>query len=239
VVILLLSLVGASVVNSTVIKFGNDGTDRWFSINTMIRNSNGKYWSATGANLQLAINDVDGNGTVYLPQGTFTITTNIIIESGVKLQGSGMDSTILKAADSTYVAPIHTTNENNISIYDLTIDGNEDNGATGNAINIGNCTDFFVNNVYLLNYSGNGLRIYDDSTRGHISNVFSYCDLDTVQSFGFNDAENITMTNCYGWNNEGWVLDITQSSNCSIVNLILSKLIPLLSSPLTPVTLKP
>ena len=53
-------------------------TDSSDTVYTYIRNSNGNYWAATGANINTSINDlgVDG-GTVEIPDGTIIITDKI------------------------------------------------------------------------------------------------------------------------------------------------------------------
>jgi len=72
VVILILSSVGIWGVTRTI-------TDTSDTIDTYIRNSNGKYWEATGANIQLAINDLNFSmgGTVWLPNGAFEVAEPI------------------------------------------------------------------------------------------------------------------------------------------------------------------
>jgi len=58
------------------------------NIDTMIRNSNGKYWAATGANIQAAIWDLnDTGGTVWLPNGNFTISPDLDIDDNVLVVG--------------------------------------------------------------------------------------------------------------------------------------------------------
>lgn len=58
---------------------------------TKIMNSNGNNWTATEANLQVAIDDLtSGNGTVWLPPCDLTITSTIYINNtGVKIIGQG------------------------------------------------------------------------------------------------------------------------------------------------------
>ena len=73
------------------IKLGTDGSgDSWFGAIGVITNSNGKYWNATWSNIQLAVDDQDGNGTVWVPSGTFIPTSTLYINTThVTLQGQG------------------------------------------------------------------------------------------------------------------------------------------------------
>jgi hypothetical protein len=74
-------------------------TDSGDSIDTYVRNSNGKYWSMSEANIQVAINDLTysgnyKNGIVWIPGNkTITINTGIVLKKYVTLdlQGSCFD----------------------------------------------------------------------------------------------------------------------------------------------------
>lgn len=46
-------------------------------------------------NLQAAINACPAGGTVSIPAGTLTLTSEVALRSGVSLQGAGVDKTIL------------------------------------------------------------------------------------------------------------------------------------------------
>jgi len=46
---------------------------------SLIRNSNGNYWEATGNNIQLAINDAGSKGIVWLPGGTTLIASSTVV----------------------------------------------------------------------------------------------------------------------------------------------------------------
>jgi len=75
-----------SMVNGTTPRRINNSFD---NVDTLIRNSNGNYWAATGANIQVAIDDVNGStvggGTVWLPKENYTITDTIVIPYNVTL----------------------------------------------------------------------------------------------------------------------------------------------------------
>jgi hypothetical protein len=76
-----------------------------------ITNSKGNSWSASGDNIQVAINNLNGPGDVWLPAATLTVNKNIYISrSGVKIHGQGSKTVIVfhnarlisaKNADST------------------------------------------------------------------------------------------------------------------------------------------
>jgi len=71
--ILILSSVGVWGVTRTI-------TDTSDTIDTYIKNSNGKYWEASFDNIQLAINDLNtthGGGTVWLPAYDYVATEKL------------------------------------------------------------------------------------------------------------------------------------------------------------------
>jgi len=58
------------------------------TVATYIRNSNGKYWEATGDNIQAAIDDLGSDGgVVWLPNATISVMQVWINESGISLIG--------------------------------------------------------------------------------------------------------------------------------------------------------
>ena len=86
VVMLLFSVVGAYALTRTI----SDSSD---NIDTFIRNSNGKYWSATFDNLELAVTDLDENGTLYIPPGAYDVDDTLVLKN-ISLIGSSIHSTI-------------------------------------------------------------------------------------------------------------------------------------------------
>jgi len=105
-------------------------TGSHFNLTNKIYNSKGHIWNATWANIQLAINDVNGTGTVYLPQGTITGSTTLNIDDEVNLIGAGKDSTILDYSGTGKV--IYVDGVNNyvmgMTISDLYIKANNCTG---------------------------------------------------------------------------------------------------------------
>ena len=87
---------------------------------TMITNSNGKYWAATGANIQLAIDDLTSSGEVNLPSGTITNTVDITLDENITLIGTGI-STILNFTDSCLL--VYDTS--NVTLKDFKYESNE------------------------------------------------------------------------------------------------------------------
>ena len=180
---------------------------------TMITNSNGKYWSATGANLQLAIDDLNGTGgVVTLPVCNITLTDNIDIGKDVWLRGQG-ENTILFLGDGAngsmiinygYISSnqdayqgMQPTECPNITISDLTLNGNADGqdvwfnsgnyDALQHAIKL-----FWVNNSVIRNVNFKDITV--DGVNWKCSNNIKVIDCDfenlgmTYDTYAFNKS---------------------------------------------------
>jgi len=116
-----LSVVSVMSVTRTI-------TDTSDNVDTFIRNSNGKYWEATGANIQTAIDDLNNSGWagwVKIPVGTYMIPTGSPIRTynlTMTLQGtaSKFDSTTGKRYGTLFTT---TWNGGTIGDYIIEVGG--------------------------------------------------------------------------------------------------------------------
>ena len=139
------------------------------TMDTYIRNSNGNYWAATGANLQLAINDVGDNGWVKCPSGKITLTDNLDINNVVNFSLIGMNTELEIATPSSY------TGSSMISLYQseyILIEGFELDGKSvwnvsskdnGGGVKLRNTNFSTVRNCHIHNVMGDGIVISDDT----------------------------------------------------------------------------
>ena len=98
------------------------------NINTFIRNSNGKYWAATGANIQNAIDDLNNeSGWVELPPCDIELTSPIDLGDGCWLRGAG-NASILRLADDANCTMLRNYDRTNgnvfIRVSDIKLEGN-------------------------------------------------------------------------------------------------------------------
>lgn len=95
------------LISINVNSFTTTITDSSNDIETRISNSNGKFYEATAANIQIAINNIgSGNrGTVTLPaNNTISITTTIDLERNITLD---LGASTLIAGAGTRHARVH------------------------------------------------------------------------------------------------------------------------------------
>jgi len=183
--------------------------------NSLIWNTDNNSWLPTGANIQLAINDLT-TGTVQLPAGEIELTTatgEITFKSGIHVVGAGRGITTIKfedGADFTGEAMFFGQDLDNISVRDLTLDANGNSvTASSNTMDFKNCDDILISNVDVINSRGTGFCLVQKDA----SNFGSRFTLDNCRSFnngiggvyhGFIlDGDNITATNCEVDGNNG------------------------------------
>jgi len=100
VLVLVFALFSPSLFGTTI-NIGYDGSDTWSGGDEeLIRNSAGKVWSATSANIQNAIDDLSSGGTVFLPPGFFE-TASGFETNDVVVVGSGFDTQINLSGTAT------------------------------------------------------------------------------------------------------------------------------------------
>lgn len=124
--------------------------------------------------IQNAINAAVSGGTVYFPDGTYLINSDLtIVSNNVRLVGSGRSS-IIKSANASSANCIKVSNANHIIISDLQLDGNRLNQSGGvsysvNAgIRISQCDDVLVENIYVHDTYSQG--IYAENSTNLIIN---------------------------------------------------------------------
>jgi len=98
-------------------------------ISTKIRNSNGNNWDAIPENIPVAINDLSGPGTVWLPPNTvFDFNFILNLENDLTFLGAG-NTTVLKRANNSLqdimrIGEWESTGRHNIRIENMLFDGN-------------------------------------------------------------------------------------------------------------------
>lgn len=123
--------------------------------------------------IQYALDNIGTGGIVHVKAGTYNLDDSLDITlANTVLQGDGIGSTIFVLDDAINLELIEINNIRNITILDLTLDGNSPNQSTNNADGISS-------------FRGEHLQFHSLE----IKNVY-----DT--GIELNDAEDILITNC-------------------------------------------
>lgn len=182
----------------------SDGND--YFLNGTIQNSKGNSWTATGANIQLALNDLNttGNGTVWLPAGdTITVSSSIHVWSNYTLDMQG--ATLIPDDDFDVVVtyPQSKLMNGKIDVSSMgagfthaCIAPEAWNGALGQAWNggayYGNRT--VIKNMDLVgnkdNQVGSGIYFYNDNIAQH---HFFWMWIEDIQLLWFDTGINVSI----------------------------------------------
>jgi len=157
-------------------------------LDTFIRNSNGNYWEATGANIQAAINDLNPeippgyggyggtHGYVWLPGNTnFTIDSTLVIKKRVTLNMGG--STIIPSGNFD-VIKLRTSSQLRNGVIDVSSVSNFDRATISfNATDGFGITDHLaiVSDMELISDGLRGRGVYlntEGSADQHIIAIF-------------------------------------------------------------------
>jgi len=159
---------------------------------------------------QTAVSAVSGGGAVYVPAGTYVISATIEITSNIKLYGDGYMSQIKRDILVPAFDIIELQSTQNAIVADLYIDGvvKLDNNIPANrysAIRVWKSSGIKPANIWIDNvtikYTTNG-EIQPEGYRGCI----------TVE-----DASNVTLSNCYFYDNCGTCILLQNTSQEIIV----------------------
>ena len=197
-------------------------SDTHDDIDTFIRNSNGNYWEATGANIDMALDDLTTDGWVSIPEGTFTISSTITnTVHKITIQGRGRN-TVISLADNSNCHVI-SVGGNGWTIRDLVIDGNGDNQGAGAwyGIYTNNQDNVTIEHVGITNVDKAAIRGGGLIGSSYI-NVVS-CDIYNNNANGFEGEginNHIKIINCNFVNNTGAV--ITNEMICPSADWLIS-----------------
>lgn len=153
VVISLLLIACLSSVPAITYKYGTDGSgDSWFGPINAITNSNGGCWEATETGLQDAIDDLNNeSGWVDGGNNNISISSTIYLGTGCKLRN--VELYLVGNSDCTMIENYDITNGNDdIKIYYVTLDGNEDGQTADDSVGSWDGTRFNIPfGIYLIN----------------------------------------------------------------------------------------
>lgn len=158
-------------VDVTIASSGGSGTPIYFNVKTYGAVGNGSTDDSSAIQDAIDAAELVG-GAVFIPEGTYIIDTDLVIDSNnVQILGAGRGS-ILKAKASTDVNVIKVSGADHILIQDIAVDGNKTNidpitpgtqYILENAIWITGCNDVTVTRCHIHDHAAGGI-IADNST---------------------------------------------------------------------------
>ncbi|MFE9865860.1 glycosyl hydrolase family 28-related protein [Streptomyces sp. NPDC005506] len=160
--------------------------------------------------IQDAINDANsaGGGVVYIPRGTYKLTSALVLKSHVQIRGDGINATVLQQTSSSSHG-ISGSNLELVSIEDLLVDG--PGSGTGRGIYLGGTVviySFYVTmrNVMVRQFGDTGIFI-DDPVTTDLYNVTSKENggqgFFITCSDGGTAGTSTSLVSCYAHNNVG------------------------------------
>lgn len=155
------------------------------------------------AAINSAISAATNGGTIYLPPGTYVVNpaTGINLANNTRLTGSGTGSIIKVASHANATGNVVKAQSiSSVSVDNLMIDGNKTNqtNSTNYGLYFGTVTNGTVYNVWVQNFTGVGIHIYN-STGVKVLDNFS-----TANGYHGFECEQSTASTWQGnraWNN--------------------------------------
>ena len=177
-------------------------------------------------NSAITATNSDGGGKVYITPGTYYIDDRINLDSNIHLQGAGINETIIIGHADMGTGVIATSSKTFFTISDMTVDG-ESNVSRYSNVDIKGSADFILRDLHLKNPGCNAIRLYDDTHRGNISNIFcdnlgeSYHGI-SVGGSGEPYVSNININNVLINDCVGQSLDFSNSRDITVNNVIIN-----------------
>lgn len=210
---------GATLGYSVAMK----GPRPWVDVVAFGATGNGTTDDLASIQRAIMVSTTSGGGIVYFPQGTYSISNQILVPDKVIIQGAGMASTTIKAAsgfpsgrDVIHVGPNDSNNytspgytfAQSIQIRDIHLDGTNTSGISYGIAAFG--IDYFVaERVKISSTSAYGIIVQGTDTQPMKSPWVMYCHFNRCGRNGGGDslgggynseARYIfnTFENCYG-----------------------------------------
>lgn len=147
-----------------------------------------------------ALTALSSGGTLYIPAGTYIVNSEITVPYGnIKIEGEGIGATTIKikANYANQSALFVFDNINNVTVCNLTFDGNLSNQGISNitdnkqmALMIkGTSSNYLISNCYFINWGKDGVYIQTTNNKKITvsNNIFEYIRRNGVTVIGGQD----------------------------------------------------
>lgn len=165
-----------------------------------------------------------GGGALYIPADTTVTADGVEITKPVAVFGAGKTSKLQLTSGSTSGYLLRVSNTSNLTLYNLTIDGNGDTGSGQDGVQIRNVDGATVYNCRFQDFSGDALYIGNDGTGGNrCRQVIVYgCQFDdgSADHIAINDVDGCSITFCQFNNATGDGIEAIPTSASSLLRSI-------------------
>jgi hypothetical protein len=174
---------------------------------------------------------INGGGTLYIENGLYELSSQLLLYSNVCLVGQSKDETILQLMDYAepykYSGFIRSYEEENVTISDITLNGNKDNqyndslseyGKYGIYTELNN--HLFMNRVKVEKFISYGFDPHGNKTNWAHNLIITDCESNDNGKDGFtlDQTLNITFTYNNGTNNNRHGLNIVTGSKYGYIS---------------------
>lgn len=146
--------------NPHIFEISNDGIDGNIFVKEYRETKNYQLNVLNFANIQAALTSAT-NSSLYFPAGTYVIESRLNIPSNIKIIGEGQEKTklILSSSFLSNFEMLTSTSGTNISIENLTIDGNNNPTRLRPLLTLDVCNNIKITNVTVKNNSHIGIEL--------------------------------------------------------------------------------
>ena len=139
----------------------------------------------------------DGGGTVYIPRGTYVLSGPVSLKSNCIIKGAGIHTTIIKAAPGGNIDLFQLNNGTEISLSNLTIQGNaRHDGTVGVHFMTHESRNIYFTSIRYL-FLDNGIKIDAAWTHGSVFDcTFWYNDGAGMYVTDGSETNSIEVSNC-------------------------------------------
>jgi hypothetical protein len=209
-------IIGGAVSTPTGAAPPGNGFSAWFNVKAY--GAKGDGVTNDTAALQRAVDAIPATGGVlYLPAGTYLISSALNLKSFMLIQGDGMKTTqISQSSTSAHGLSLIGDGPRHVTIQDIMIDG--PGSGTGEGIHIETTTSTAsasvdISRVFIQQFGGDGV-----SSDTLITSVWQDVRVNSCGGYGFHlfSGTSMTLLSCYanGCTTGGYYFDAASYSSC-------------------------
>jgi Pectate lyase superfamily protein len=198
------------------------------SVKTYGAKGNGEADDATAIQKAINVVSIAGGGEVFVPVGTYLVGSALELKSKVQLRGAGPEATVIKLKNSANTDVLTntgygSTGADNLSIRDLSVDGNKANNASGGTGIKLDGRRLYLSNFFVYNCKTDGLNVQQTASDLSAAEGGSDSMVDSFHIWGctnyglFNNIHDAHFTNGFCVGNAATNFYVGSSGSASVV----------------------